>query len=637
MAAADSTGDLALIGAAGVALGVAEDASEAAEAAGLVELGVEARFRHPLVRAAAYGAAKGSQRRAVHAALATAASDLGLVELEAWHAAKATLGTDAAVADRLERVADLAGLRGGFSSRASVLVQAAGLTPDGNLKQARLVAAAEATLATGAAQLAGSMLGEVDADKLDPHDLARMAALRASVAMFTGDPAVRWSTANMLAAGEAAPHQDVQMQQDSLIEAFYFVLPTERLALGMTLPDLGNRLRRGAELSDGPASRILRGLSALILLPYRDAVPSMREAVQTIKSLDDIGTLRYGPVSVVLTSALWDAAGLRECLERTAEVAREVGSLRLLDVTLWAMSMAELKCGTPRRAEEHLDRIRELRAAIGYDADHVNNPALLAWSGASPDGVQRAADHARMLGLGALHAAGTTALAAREIADGAYEVAYLRLKPFVDDPFLHVTPLEYQDFVEAAVRSGRAEAAVPLVEHLEGLADVNDSSWTRGVAARSRALVEDSEPHFQAALEELDGIGVDMELARAHLLYGEWLRRKRRRREAARHLHVALAIFEHGRAPAFAGRATRELEALGEVLRPSDPDLPGAPALTSQEMTVARMAASGNTNAQIGATMFISANTVDYHLRKVFQKFGISSRRQLADHLESPN
>ena len=247
-----------------------------------------------------------------------------------------------------------------------------------------------------------------------------------------------------------------------------------------------------------------------------------------------------------------------------------------LDATLWAMSMAELKCGTPRRAEEHLDRIRELRAGIGYDTD-VTNPALLAWSGVSLDGVQRAADHARTVGLGALHAAGTTALATREIADGAYEDAYFRLKPFVDDPFLHVTPLEYQDFVEAAVRSGRTEAAVPLVELLEGLADVNDSSWTRGVAARSRALVDDSEPHFQAALVALDDLGVDIELARAHLLYGEWLRRKRQRREAAKHLHLALAIFEHGRAPAFARRAGRELEALGEVLRPPDPALPGCP------------------------------------------------------------
>ena len=203
--------------------------------------------------------------------------------------------------------------------------------------------------------------------------------------MFTGDPAVRWSTANMLAAGEAAPHQDVQMQQDSLIEAFYFVLPTERLALGMTLPDLGNRLRRGAELSDGAASRILRGLSALILLPYRDAVPSMREAVQTIKGLDDIGTLRYGPVSVVLTSALWDAAGCasawnapQRSLERWAHCGcwtSRCGRCR------WPSSSAAHRGGPRSTSTGSASCVR----AIGYDAEHVTNPALLAWSGASPD------------------------------------------------------------------------------------------------------------------------------------------------------------------------------------------------------------------------------------------------------------
>jgi DNA-binding CsgD family transcriptional regulator len=633
IAAADSTGNLALIRAAGEELGVSGSASETAETAGLVELGGTARFRHPLVRSAAYGAATGAERRRVHAALASAAAELTLVELEAWHAAKATLGTDTSVADRLERVADLAGQRGGFSSRASVLVQAAGLTPDGSRKQARLVAAAEATLATGAAQLARSMLGEVDQDTLDPLSRARMVAVRASVAMFTADPALRTSTAEMLTVWETAHGHDVAIEQDSLIQAFYFLLPTERLALGLTLPELGKRLQEGADLREGAAASILRGLSAFILLPYRDAVPLMREGVETIKGLDDIGMLRYGAISVVLTSALWDAAGWRECLERTASVAREVGSLRLLDVTLWARSMAELRIGTPRRAGDYLDQVRELRRAIGYDAEHVTNPALLAWSGAPVDEVRRVADAARMAGVGALHAAGMTALAARELADGAYAEAYLLLKPFVNDPFLHVTPLEYPDFVEAAVRSGRTDEAVPVVELLEDIADGNGSSWAAGMAARSRALVQDSEPHFQTALSAVHGSGVDIELGRTHLLYGEWLRRKRKRRMAADHLHRAAAIFERGQAPAFARRARRELEALGEAPRPSSPVLPGGPGLTSQEITVARLAASGKTNAEIGATMFLSVNTVDYHLRKVFQKLGISSRRQLADKL----
>lgn len=633
-AAADSTGNVELIWAAAEELGIVGSASQPAETAGLVELGVTVRFRHPLVRSAAYGAATGSERRRVHACLASAAARLGMIELEAWHAAKATIGTDGAVADRLERVADLAGRRGGFSSRASVLVQAAALTPAGGLKEARLVAAAEATLATGAAELARSMLGEVDEHALDPLSRMRAASVRGSVAMFAPAPALRNSTADMLLAAEGLRGLDAEAEQDALIQAFYLLLPAERLAVGVTVERLGNRLQQGADLQKGVAGTILGGLSALILLPYRDAVPLMRRAVRAIEELDDSGLLRYGVISVVLTSALWDARARRACLERAAVLARQVGSLRLLDVLLWALTMSELRGGTPRRASEYLDQVRELRRAIGYDVTQVTNPAMLAWSGAPVDEVELVAEYAHGTGLGAIHAAGMSALAVREIAEGDYVGAYSRLKVLVDHPFLQVTPLELPDFIEAAVRSGRPDEALPLVQQLEELAEANGSGWTAGVAARSRALVEDAaEQHFQAAVEFLSDSGVEIELGRTHLLYGEWLRRKRRRGEAAGHLHQALEIFEHGHAPVFARRAGRELEAIGESRRPGSRLMAGAAVLTVQEMTVARLAAAGNTNAEIGGTMFLSANTVDYHLRKVFQKLAISSRRQLADKL----
>ena len=633
VAAADSTGNVDLIRAAGTALGLPASAGEAAEAAGLVDLSVTVRFRHPLVRSAVYGAAPGSERRRVHAALAAAAADLGRLELEAWHAAKATLGTDAAVAARLERVADLAGLRGAGSSRASVLAQASALTPEGTLKYARLVSAAEAALAAGAAQLAGSMLDEIDERQLDPLSAGRMLAVRASVAVFTGDPALRRSGAAMLAAAESMHGHDTGLEQDTLLQAFYFTLPAERIAAGLTVSGLGTRLKVGAGLRDGIAATILEALGAFILLPYADAVPAMRKAVEAISGLDDERLLKYGPVSVALTSALWDAPSRRDCLERTADAARDAGSLRLLDLTLWSMSIAELKGGTPRRAAQCIEQVRDLRKAIGYDPDHVLNPALLAWTGAPRAQVEMVAEGARALGLGGVHASGLTALAVRDLADGAYGEAYALLKPFVDDPFLQVTPLEYPDFVEAAVRSDRRDAAAPVVARLEEIAVANGSPWARGAAERCRALVDDdaAEGHFAAALEAFGPTGIDIELARTHLLYGEWLRRARRRRAAGEHLRVAEELFIRCEAPAFVDRARRELKAAGAPARPAGPA--GAPGLTTQELTVARLAAAGNTNAEIGATMFISVNTVDYHLRKVFQKLGISSRRQLADRL----
>jgi DNA-binding CsgD family transcriptional regulator len=630
IAAADSTGNIDLIRAAGQFWGLPEDPVDEAESAGLVELDDAIRFRHPLVRSAAYNAAQGAQRRRAHRALASAADQLGLAEVEAWHAAKATLGTDPDVADRLEEVAAAAGRRGGLSSRARLLAQSSTLTPIGELKFARLVAAAEAALASGAAQLAKTYLDDVDEEMVDPVSRGRLISTRASIAIFTADPALMQAGANMLSAAECFHGYDVTLEQAALIKAFEYTLPAERLAQGATLSELGARMRKGAELDDGTAGIILRGLSAHVLLPYEQAVPSMRAAVDTLLALDPPDLLTYGAISVALTTALWDAPARRECLERTATAARDAGSLQLLDTALWIMSLAELTGGTPRRAHEYIEQVRELRRAIGYDAEHVINVALLAWSDAPRPQVERISEGAAAMGFGGVAAAGQAALAVRDLAEASYEGAYHRLKPLVDDPFLQVTPLELPDFIEAACRSQHADEAAVHVEHLEAMASVNGSTWTSGVAQRSRALVEhDAEPHYLGALSTLEPTDLDIELARAHLLYGEWLRRGRRRRDAREHLHRAIDLFERGRAPAFARRARIELQAIGD--RSASSGTPDTLDLTVQQLTVARLAAAGHTNAEIGATMFLSANTVDYHLRKVFQKLGISSRRQLAD------
>jgi DNA-binding CsgD family transcriptional regulator len=636
IAAADSTGNLDLIDAAARELDLPGSPVDAAESAGLVELGATVRFRHPLVRSAAYNAAQGAQRRRVHGALSAAAARLGLVELEAWHAAKATLGTDPAVADRLERVADLAGRRGGFTSRANVLAQASTLTPHGGLKYARLVAAAEAALASGAAQLAKSLLDDVDEDALDPLSRGRLITTRASLSLFTADPALMHAGANMLAAAESFHGHDVTLEQNALIKAFEYTLAPERLARGATLTELGSRMRKGAELREGIAATILRALSAHILLPYPEAVPMMRTAVDAISKSEPEELLRYGTISVALTTALWDVTARRDCLERTAAAARNAGSLQLLDTVLWIMSLAELSGGTPRRAQQYIEQVRELRRAIGYDAEHVINVALLAWSGAPRAQVEMITEGAGAMGFGGVQASGVAALARRDLAEGLYEEAYERLKFLVDDPFLQVTPLELPDFVEAACRSGHADEARAHVERLEAMASANGSVWTRGVAERSRALVDDAaEDYYRAGVATLEPTGIEIELARTHLLYGEWLRRAKRRRDAREQLRRALELFERGQAPAFAQRARNELQAIGEHYPASG--APGGLDLTAQELTVARLAASGNTNAEIGATMFLSVNTVDYHLRKVFQKFGISSRRQLTDRLGPPS
>ena len=633
VAAADSTGNPDLIRAAAKALGVSDVVGEGAELAGLVTLGSLVEFRHPLVRSAVYNAAPGPDRRNAHRALSQAAADLSLVELDAWHAAKATLGTDPDVADRLERVADLAGARGGFLSRASVLAQAAALTPVGHAKDARLVGAAEAALSAGAVQVSKTFLDDVDPANISPPLRARVITLRATHALFTGDAALVHGGARMLEAAEYFHGIDARAEQAALIRAFEFTLPAERGAQGLTLPELGGRLRDGAALQAGLPATVLTALGAFIVLPYDEAVPLLRRALSELDDLPPAELMSYVVVSVAVTTALWDAVARRVLLNRAAAAARDAGALQVLDTTLWIMSLAELKDGTPRAAERHIAQVRELRRGIGYDAEQVVNGAYLAWCGAPRSQVEAISDAALAMGFGGVYSAGVAALAVRDLAEGHYRDAYTRLKPLVDEPFLQVTPLEYPDFVEAAVRAGRVAEAEPLVRRVEDLAAANESVWARGLAARCRALVDDDpELHFQAAVATLDPTDINVERGRTHLLYGEWLRRQKRRRDAREQLGIALDLFERSAAPAFVERARAELTATG--LKAQSAAEPESLGLTPQELTVARLAGSGSTNAEIGATLFISANTVDYHLRKVFQKLGISSRRQLADRLE---
>ena len=635
LAAADSTGNLDLLREAAHQLGIDENTGEVADRARLVDVDRVVRFRHPLIRAAVYNAASGAERRRAHRAVSAAASALGQPDAAAWHAAKAQLGTNVTVAAQLERVADRAGQRGGFASRANVLSKAADLTPPGALQTARLIAAAEAALAAGAAQIGLDLVDRLDDDALDPVQQCRTATVRTSFVQFSPNPTdLVWGSARLLDAAAAVRGVDPQLEQTTLIRAFEACLPTERLTRGVTLRHMGERLRAGARVADGTTSIILDGLAAHILLPYEEAVPVMRAAVDVLLSIDDDqDLLRLGAVSIALTTALWDRRSRETCLQRAADAARSAGSLHLLDSVLWILSLAELTGGTPRRAGEYVDQVRELRRAIGYEAEHVVNAAYLAWIGAPRPQVEALAEAMRQIGYGGVESSAVAALALRDLAEGHYRDAYHRLKPLIDDPFLQVTPLEYPDFVEAAVRAGHAEEAVPFAARLTAMAAANGSEWARGVALRSRALLaDDPESLYLEAIQILTGAQTGVDAARTELLYGEWLRRRKRRREARVHLRAAMNQLEDHGAVCFAQRARAELEATGEQVWAEHR---ASFDLTAQEANVARLAARGHTNAEIGSSLFISPNTVDYHLRKVFQKLGISSRRQLADRLHT--
>lgn len=642
--AADSTGDIDLVAATARELELPAEAADAAEAAGLVQLGRTIGFRHPLVRSAAYNAAQGRERRRVHRALAVMAEKLDNPERAAWHSAKATLGTDEEVAQRLEQVADIAAARGGFASRARVLVEAASLTPAGGHRYARLVSAAEAALEAGSGQLAKDLLDEIDEDLLDPVSRGRYIAAGADHALFVAAPTLTRATADMLEAAELFHGEDDDLEQRSLIKAWERALPAERLATGFEWDELGARLIAGAAVKEGDAATILRGLGALILEPYEQAAPTVRAALDVFDAMPTEDLLVHGHSCVALATYLWDLDARHRILERWAAAARDAGSLANLDTALWVLSMTEAFGGTPRRAIQYMEQVRELRRAIGYDAEHVINLAVLALSTDARDQVLELTELTYEMGFGGVQASAMSALAAVDIADGRYRDAYDRLKPFVDDPFLHVTPTLWPDFAEAAARSGHVDEAAETVRRLEHVAEVSRTSWAVGAALRGRAMLgsearagavpaaaAEVERDFRSAIAELERTRAMVELGRAHLLLGEWLRRMKRRRDARPHLRAAIELFDRAGAGPFAARASRELQATGEA--PRTGDSAGTWNLTQQELTVAELAAGGRTNGEIAATMFLSANTIDYHLRKVFQKLGISSRRQLADRI----
>lgn len=637
LAAAEPSGHAELICAAAADLDLPTDCGPEAERAGLVSIDAQVVFRHPLVRSAVYGAATGPPRRRVQSALARQAARLELTELEAWHAAEASPSTDPDVANRLEAVAETARRRGGLASQANLLARAADLTPRGRLRNDRLLSAAEIASEVGAARLSGQLLDRLDDDWLDGVQRGRIIMLRSTLAMFVADPeGTRRAPGDLLRAAAEFHGSTSDREQRALLRAFELSLATELLMQGTTLPDLGRRMADGATRADGVPEVLLTALSAHILAPYADAVPLMRTALDRLFALDDTELRKYGFVGIVFAVALFDCTAGADYLSRLARIASESGALRDLDAILWVRSLFEIGRGDPAESGLHVEQVREIRRAIGYDAENVINVAYLTWTGLPRDQVEVIAEATRAMGFGGVEHAANAALATRDIAEGRYADARNLLQAMLATPFLHPTYLQLPDVVEASARSGNIAEALDTAHRISAMADASGTPWIRGLDRRCRALLasdDEAEAHFLAAIEELTAADTPADLGRAHLLYGEWLRRQKRRSDARAQLHTAIELFDRIEAPSFARRARNEIAAAGERAR--EHQMWGGVEMSPQEAAVARMAAAGHTNAEIAAAMFISANTVDYHLRKVFGKLGVSSRRQLSERFGS--
>ncbi|MEZ3160431.1 AAA family ATPase [Microbacterium sp. BWT-B31] len=637
VAAAESSGDASVVRAAAAKLGLAADASAELERNRLVEIRDTVRFRHPMVRSAVYNSAPDVERREVHAILRVETAARGLPEFSAWHAAAASAGTDADLASELVELADRAATRGGLSSRASLLARAAGLSPDPAVRDELIVAASEAAIASGAARLALELLATVDVEGLTAVTRGRYLFTRAISGLFLGDtPALLTGAATLVEAADSFGSIAPEAQQRALMHALNFVQSAEHRSASISMTELGLRFRAGADAADGTYAVMLRALAAFILDPYEVALPHLEAAATMLEGLDDALLLEFSFCTVSPTVGLWDPDAAARLLSRTARVARELGAVREADAVLWVLSAVELTRGDPAQASSYMEQAAQLRRAVGYADEQVVNAALLPWQGAPDEAVLPIADALAAAGWHGVWRMAAAAVGIGQLADGRFEDAYATLRPLVAQPFLQASFHQLGEFVEAAVKTGRRDEAEATAGEIHRLAQVNRRPWLLGIDERCRALLSDDETaqaHYEASLAALDTTEVIGDRARARLMYGEWLRRQRRRRDARDQLHAALTLFEQTGAMRFAARARRELAALGE-----SPAMIAQPAiaLTSQEAVIARLAADGATNAEIGASLFISRNTVDYHLRKIFRKLGVNSRRQLADAVRTP-
>ncbi|MEU4687779.1 AAA family ATPase [Actinoplanes sp. NPDC023714] len=599
-------------------------------------------FRHPLVRSAVYGDASPARRRAVHAALAEATTDPAEADRRAWHLASATVAPDEEVAAELERRAGRAGARGGYTARVTFLSRAAELTPDPAVRAGRQVEAAGAAMAAGAPARALSLLDVVERERLSGPVLGSALLTRALATVNTGAPTGLRDAPGLCLEAAAAFGDDHVRARRAAVQAVDHAIGAEHLGGIAETVVAAEAARLAGTDPDGLDGLLLAGYAAFILDGYEAGAPKLRRAVAAIAdpAVPDETLLRRFVVGVNYSNLLWDDAAKLVLLDRAEAAARRTGALHALDLVHFVGAMTEATLGRLDRADRHDATGQRIRRSIGQTADQEQvwrHPELVAWR--APDGFRETVPHAlevfAMLNLGGMHSVTLLATAMLENASGAYAAARELVLRIVEPGRPRRYAYALPELVEAALRSGERAAAEGALADLTTAARSSGTPLALGVLERSAALLagpERAEQHYRDAIELLGGTASHGDLARARLLYGEWLRRRRRRRDAREQLAGALAMFEEVGASVFAGRARRELAALGESVTSAVP-MTDETALTPQEAAVARLARAGATNGEIAAHLFLSASTVDYHLRKVFRKLGVSSRRQLREAL----
>ncbi|WP_091349144.1 helix-turn-helix transcriptional regulator [Micromonospora rhizosphaerae] len=637
LAAAEPLGDPALFWRAAQRLGGDVGVAAVTAADEMIDFGARVRFRHPLLRWAVYGAASPEERRRVHRALADATDVETDPDRCAWHRAHATAEPDEEVAAGLERSAVRAEVRGGVAATAAFLERAAALTPDSRRRAERALAAAQAKHLAGAPEAALALLAAAQAGPLDELRLAHVELLRGQIAITAnrGNLAPRM----LLNAARQLEPLDAAAARATYLQALASSMFTGRLAEAGDLREVVAAARAAppAPVTPRAADLLLDALVLHFTEGPRLATPAMRQALRAFSSTDISveEELHWLWLAYVIAVALWDDNACHVLAERHAHLARRAAALAVLPLGLSTHVMVLIFEGELAEAAALNEDLRMIIATTKSELTNYGAVMLAAWQGRIAEVgqlVRAAASEAGARGEGIGLTVCDWASAVLYNGLGRYEDARAAAQRASADPpapgaAAHWAPTE---LVEAAVRSGDSQLASQALEQLVQTTQASQTDWALGIEARSRALLsqgEDAESLYRTAIDRLGRTRVRPELARSHLLYGEWLRRERRRMEAREQLRTAHEMFAAMGLEAFADRAARELLATGETVRRRT--VGTCDQLTPQETQIARLARTGLTNKEIASHLYVSPRTVEWHLRKVFAKRGITSRKQL--------
>jgi DNA-binding CsgD family transcriptional regulator len=639
LAAADPAGDATLVWRAADTLGLPATALVRAEDAGLLEIGADVRFSHPLVRSTVYRAASPSDRQAVHGALAEVSDPQADADRRAWHRALAAAGPDETVAAELERSAGRAQTRGGVAAAAAFLERAAALTLDPADRSRRALAAAQAKHRAGAPEAALALLSNAEAGPLDQLQRAQAKLLRAQITFTTSHGS--HAPALLLDAARELEALDLALARETYLEA----LMAAQFAGGFA-GEAALEIAEAARAAPAPATPrapdlLLDGLATMLTEGHAAGAPLLKRALKEFRNGDVVasGGFRWLWLAEEAAIEMWDHGSWRELVDREIELVRETGALTMLPLALSASIAARIFGGELSAAASLIDEVTIATEATGSQLAPYGSLILAAWRGRSAElltlvdaTLREAVPRGEGIGVSTTHWA--SALLNNGLCE--YENALAAAQQVLEPPKRLDATVNWvlPELIEAAVRSDHVELAEDALAQLAEMTRPAGTDWALAIEARSRALLSDgdaAEALYREAIERLGRTRVRGEHARARLLYGEWLRREGRRVDARGQLRSAHRMFSEMGIEAFAERAGRELQATGETVRKRRPETRDD--LTPQESQIAQLARDGLSNPEIGARLFLSPRTVEWHLRKVFAKLGIHSRRELGNAL----